>query len=109
MNIFKEVNVGTAPDSGDGDINRNAWIKTNENFEKAEELLAVVPRVDEFTYNDETELFENVKNDYQDILADAKACVVDADNNVKYFLHPNDFRFKENGEIANIYLRKMAK
>ena len=60
-------------------------------------------RIDEFTYNEVTDAFEGVINAYQDILAYAKPAVVDGNDVVKYFLDPNDVRFKENGEAANIY------
>ena len=80
-------------------------IKQTENKKLAAALLpgGAGFRIDEFTYNETTEAFENVVNTYQDSLAHAKACVVDGNNNVKYYLDPTDFRFKENGQPANIY------
>ncbi|MDP2723217.1 MAG: hypothetical protein Q8O72_10700 [Bacteroidales bacterium] len=60
-------------------------------------------RIDSFVYNDTTEAVEDVIDTYQDVVNDAKPCVVDGNNQVKYFLNRSDFRFKENGEPANIY------
>lgn len=97
--------IGSLPEATELNSDDLLLIKQSENKKLPAALLpgGAGFRIDEFTYNETTELFENVVDTYQDVLAYAKAAVVDGSNVVKYFLDPTDFRFKENGEAANVY------